>query len=199
MRVIKLCKGEGNGVDSACLMTAASMLIGKPEEGDETSCVCFVLRSFIIPTNDEMPNGLRNELYGPLVWEILGTKTNDLQVLVERSQCFADWAQEIATAIPFTAAHSVARTAAAYAKDAAATYAKDDARTATATAAAAAAAADVAARAADAADVAADSADAAAAIWRECPEIIRKVAAIGDKRPVETVMTMDALAEALNK
>lgn len=37
----------------------------------------------------------------------------------------------------------------------------------------------------------------AAAIWRKCPEIIREVASIGDKRPVECVISQDQLAGCL--
>jgi hypothetical protein len=34
-------------------------------------------------------------------------------------------------------------------------------------------------------------------IWHMCPEIIRKVASIGDTRPVECVISADQLADAL--
>lgn len=65
-------------------------------------------------------------------------------------------------------------------------------------------AARAAANAADAADAAAWAADAAASnaeskrVWRMCPEIIREVAAIGDRRPVETVIDHETLADALS-
>lgn len=65
-RPLKLCRGAGNGVDSACLMTAANMLTGNGARGDEAVCVCPVIRAFIIPTNDCMADDLRQELYGPL-------------------------------------------------------------------------------------------------------------------------------------
>lgn len=71
---LKLCSGAGNGVDQACLMTATNMLIGQPKLGDRATCVCTLLREFIIPTNDAMPNGMRQKHYGLLPWEIIGTK-----------------------------------------------------------------------------------------------------------------------------
>lgn len=74
----------------------------------------------------------------------------------------------------------------------------------TARAARAAADAANAANAANASDAARATADAAAdaaadAVWRLCPEIIRKVAAIGDTRPVEVVLTREELACKLGK
>ena len=84
MRVLNLCHGEGNGVDSACLMTASNMLIGKGHEGDQNSCVCPILQRFIIRTNDLMPVELLGELYGPLAWEIIGTRNDDRSVIEAR-------------------------------------------------------------------------------------------------------------------
>lgn len=74
MRVIKLGHGPGNGYNRACLMTATSILIGEPEQLDNTGCVCPIIRSIIIPTNDAMPYKILRELYSDLMWEIVGTK-----------------------------------------------------------------------------------------------------------------------------
>ena len=90
MRVIKLSHGKGNGIDKACLMTASNMLIGKGDEGDDNSCVCPIIRSFIIPTNDKMPEDLLGKIYSPLIWEILGTKTDDKDVIQKRAYLFVD-------------------------------------------------------------------------------------------------------------
>ena len=214
MRVIHLTHGAGNGVDKACLMTASNMLIGRGEDGDQNSCVCPLLREFIIPTNDAMPEEMLGELYGPLAWEILGTKTEDTDVLVQRALAFADWAlrevcgvncdpivdertayaAKVAAGNAGNAAYATKDTAdaAAYAADAAAyaAYAaKADANAAATTAYAAEVAAGNAAYAAkDAAAYAAAKdakADANAAVWRKCPGIIRHVAAIGGTRPKE--------------
>ena len=214
MRVIKLCSGSGNGIDQACLMTASNMLIGRGEDGDQNSCVCPLLRSFIIATNDVMPGDVRQELYGPLVWEILGTRNNDIEIMQKRAFAFADWAvRDVCgidcvpivnkqTAADAADAAESAFYAAAAAAESAFYAAADAARAAAAAYAAAAAesafyAAAAAAESAFYAAAAARAAARAAAIWRKCPEIIRRVAAIGDKRPVETVMTMDELAEQL--
>ena len=92
MRLIKLTHGQGNGINKACLMTASNMLIGKGQDGDKNSCVCPVIRKFIILTNDKMPESLLGEIYGPLIWEILGTKTDDIEVMRQRAYLFADTA-----------------------------------------------------------------------------------------------------------
>ena len=93
---LRLCHGAGNGVDTACLMTATNMLIGCGNKGDEAVCVCPVLRAFIITTNDCMPDALRQELYGPLPWLLIGTKTYDIGVMVRRAEILSDAAQELA-------------------------------------------------------------------------------------------------------
>ena len=93
---LRLCHGAGNGVDTACLMTATNMLIGCGNKGDEAVCVCPVLRAFIITTNDCMPDALRQELYGPLPWLLIGTKTDDIGVMVRRAEILSDAAQELA-------------------------------------------------------------------------------------------------------
>lgn len=90
-REINLTHGAGNGVDKACLMTASNMLIGKGEDGDNSSCVCPILRRFIITTNDAMPIGLLGELYGPLAWEIIGTRNDAPEVLAARTFKLVDW------------------------------------------------------------------------------------------------------------
>jgi hypothetical protein len=260
MRVINLTHGAGNGTDKACLMTASNMLIGKGELGDINDCVCLLLRRFIIITNDVMPIPLLRELYGPLVWEILGTRTDDPVVLQQRAFAFADWAvREIAPmALDAQGLHEAANKLrglsaitdkesaqnaadaadAAYSARAAADAAAADARAARAARAAADAAAASAAATDAAYDVATDAAyaahaaraaaadaaraaaadaaahavahaaayavvhasDAAAtdAIWCKCPEIIRRVAAIGDKRPVEICMGVEELADSLH-
>ena len=223
MRVINLTHGAGNGIDTACLMTASNMLIGRGEDGDNNSCVCSLLRLFIVLTNNPMPLPLLRELYGPLAWEILGTRNDDPAVMRARACAFADWSvREIA---PLTlesiglsaeadklrslseivddqsarAAADAARAAADAADAADADDAADDADYAARAAADAADADDADDAADDAARAARAAADAArsANAWRKCPEIIRRVSAIGDKRPVECVIDAEQLARAL--
>ena len=91
MRVIRLTRGSGNGVDEACLMTASNMLIGCGEQGDKNNCVCPLLRAFILPTNDSMPKDTLGELYGPMVFEILGTRSEYRSVMTARMLAFVDW------------------------------------------------------------------------------------------------------------
>ena len=217
MRVVNLTHGSGNGVDKACLMTAANMLIGKPEEGDNCGCVCPVIRAFIITTNDEMPEPLLSELYGPLVWEILGTKSTP-EVELQRAYLSADFA--VRTLVPIVldnygavteaeslralpaivdqqsadAANSAARAARA-ADAAAAAYAANAADAAAASRAARAA--DAAYAAARAAYAAANAAANSAAVWSLCRDHIRAMVAIGDTRPVETVISHDVLCDRL--
>ena len=91
MRVLNLCHGKGNGVDKACLMTASNMLIGKGKHGDYNSCVCPILQRFIFRTNDRMPVELLGELYGPLAWEIIGTRNDKRSVIEARVFKLVDW------------------------------------------------------------------------------------------------------------
>lgn len=224
-KIIHLTHGAGNGVDTACLMTASNMLCGRGADGDYNSCVCLVIRSFIITTNDAMPEALLGELYGPLAWEILGTRTDDPSVERQRAYRFSDWAvREVAPIAldakglheqaaklrglepvvdqPTAADAGNAAYAASYAADAGnaanAAYAGNAATSASYAACAAAYAAYAGADAAHAACAAAAYAGAdAETIWRKCPDIIREVAAIGDRRPVETVIGHDELADAL--
>ena len=203
MRVINLTHGKGNGIDKACLMTASNMLIGKPEDLDNNSCVCPLLRKFIIITNDNMPLKLLRELYTPLIWEILGTRNDDPVILQKRTYCFADWVVrdicnldvteivDIKTALAaLAAAHAAAHAAANVAN---AVYAANYA------AYAANAATNAVANAANVANAATNAANAVKVTnnWEKCPEIIRKVAAIGDKRPVEIVLSETELRETL--
>ena len=193
MRVIKLCSGKGNGIDTACLMTASNMLIGRGEDGDENSCVCPVLREFIIQTNDVMPDDLRAELYGPLVFEILGTRNDDVEVLRQRALAMADWAvREIEPiALDEAGLKIMADTLRSLPEIV-------DRQTADATFAA------VADAYATYTALAVNAVYAADPIWRLCPEIILRVAAIGDLRPKSgfdqssCVLTVDELADVLS-
>jgi hypothetical protein len=147
------------------------MLIGKPEELDKTSCVCPVIRAFIILTNDAMPEDLLQEQYGDLPWVILGSRTDDLEVELKRAYHFADVAARVITPLALNGVglpqeaeklRSVAKIVdknAAYAASCA-TYAAADAAAHAVAHSAAYAAADAAAHSADAA--ASQAADAAA-------------------------------------
>lgn len=86
---LKLCRGAGNGIDKACLMTAANMLIGRGDAGDEAVCTCEVLRGFILRTNDAMHWQTRRRLYGPLPWSLVGTRTTDVKVHLRRAEILA--------------------------------------------------------------------------------------------------------------
>ena len=218
MRIIKLTHGTGNGIDKACLMTASNMLIGKGQDGDNNSCVCPVIRSFIIKTNDKMPENLLGEIYGPLIWEILGTKTADIEVMQQRAYLFADAAvrefasfvlekigfneratnlRNLPKIIDENTAKLAVADADAYAAEKAAYAAVRAARAANADATNAYAA-DAAYVAAAAAAYAADAADAESRwIWERCAELIIAACKIGDKRPVEPCLTEDQLCEML--
>lgn len=213
MRTLKLTHGPGDGISSACLMTASNMIIGRGEDRDKNSCVCPVIREFIIVTNDAIPESILGELYGPLVLEILGTKTEDLDTMRRRAYCFADWA--VRTVVPI-AQRTMGREAiakrlealneivdASSARAAKTTALEIDAATMPADAAVyvtahpnamtgAVYAANMAARTVKvAARLAGDD------IWKLCPGIILQVASIGDRKPVDIVMTLDDLAASL--
>ena len=193
MRVIHLTHGAGNGINKACLMTASNMLIGRGEDGDNNSCVCQLLQSFIIATNDAMPEELLGELYGPLIWEILGTRNDDPAVIQRRAYAFADWTvREVA---PLALESAGMLTHARTLRELPEIVDIETALAADAYAAARAAA-DAAHAAAYAASARASAAHAAR-IWHMCPDIIRRAASIGDRRPVETVITIDQLAKLL--
>tara|TARA_Y100000593_G_scaffold68386_1_gene125674 strand:+ start:2785 stop:3504 length:720 start_codon:yes stop_codon:yes gene_type:complete len=235
-KVIKLTKGAGNGINSACLMTASNMLIGKGEKGDEVTCQCSLIRTFVITTNDSMPSKLRCKLYSPLIYEIIGTKTTDPDVIQQRAFAFADWAvREIAPlslrAIGLKAQGELlealdpicCRKTAMHAAAAAFLASSDAVRQASSdvsftricsvssvcnSASSSAAfssnagpsfySTDAAGHAAAAASTLGNlNQTAADNVWSKCPDIIRRVASIGDKRPVEAVMSIHQLQDAL--
>ena len=224
MRVLNLCHGQGNGVDSACLMTASNMLIGKGEDGDRNSCVCPILREFIIKTNDRMPLEFLGGLYGPLVWEIVGTRNDDMEVMEARAFKLVDWCVRVQVPALLDRLgddrHEAMRAIGEISDRAAASKARDSIRglfkfDSSASGSAAVYAIDStivvasgspAAAAKYAAYAAAFGADYCPAVrtsrdyWAMFPEIIRKVASIGDTRPKEmpeVVLTDEQLVEAL--
>jgi hypothetical protein len=220
MKPIKLSHGKGNGVDAACLMTATSMLIGKPEELDKTSCVCPVIGSFIRTTNDAMPEDILQEQYGDLPWVIHGSRTDDLEVIQKRAFHFADVAcrqllpialgsdgliieAEKARGLPEIVDAKTARSAIRYAARYAAKSA-EYADYATMSAAMSAEYADYATM--SAAKYAAMSAGYAARyatdgleVWKICRQAIIDACNIGVRNPADTVMTREELSLALNK
>ena len=249
MRVINLCAGEGDGKKTACLMTASNMLIGKPENGDKSSCVCPLLRSFILVTNDAMPDAIRNILYGPLVWEIVGTRNNNNDVLRARLEALARWAffdvtipllrklgvkspldrlDESSSFPEMSAAASevlAPKPIASHITDSwvwtpgdtclsrnwedcelMAYQTVTEARLVAVTANCSVRNAPgfIIERAMEGAAYNAGHAIINAACvdgsyWEKCPEIIRRIAAIGDRRPVERVISLDELADCLDE
>jgi len=186
MRTIKLCRGAGNGIDSACLMTAVSIVSGYEIPDDRPSCVCPILRGFIIKCNDSMPDDLRSELFTPLIWELPGTVTT-LENQILRARVFTHGAQILATYAATYATYAANAAASAASAAYAATYAAD---------------ATYAASAAYAAYAAANAANAANAtskreVYEYCVTLICIAMSIGDKRPVEIVKTPKQLAEML--
>ena len=183
---ITLTHGAGDGKNTACLMTASNMLMGMGHLGDKNSCVCPIIRAFILPTNDAMPIPTLRSVYGNplLAWEILGTATDDNEVITKRSYAFADWSVRKIAPIALRAADLPAQATILenlpQIKDKESAYAANYAANAAAHAAANAAT------------------HAATEIWSLCPEIIRHVASIGDKRPVECAITINQLCEILN-
>jgi hypothetical protein len=77
MKVVKLCHGPGNGIDTACLVTASNMLIGKGHMGDSPTCQCPLIAGIAIVTNDGMPDNVRHKLLTPLIWEIINTRNSE--------------------------------------------------------------------------------------------------------------------------
>lgn len=98
MRTIRLCRGPGNGIDTACLATAVAMLAGEPEHRDSPECLCPVIRSFVVATNDAMNQERRSKLYGDLPWLLIGTNNgcqNGAEVEKQRALVAADYAVRV--------------------------------------------------------------------------------------------------------
>ena len=227
LRAIRLCKGKGDGKTSACLATATAMIAGELEPGDEPECLCPAIRAFVIQTNDAMPDDVRSELYGDLPWVLIGTRTDDKDVMQKRAYLAADYAvrkfapialradglDQYAAKIeslPEIVDKDSASQAAASARAAGASGAARAAYAAGVAADAAAAwwaATDAAWAVADAASARARAADAAAEmveravaskdIWPLCRELIIGMAAIGSKTPIEPCMDREQLAAVL--
>jgi len=90
LRTIKLCRGAGNGVSTACLATAVAMVAGEENPGDEPECMCPVIAAFVRRTNDAMPDDVRAEMYGDLPWMLVGTRTSNELVMQRRGWLVAD-------------------------------------------------------------------------------------------------------------
>lgn len=94
---MKFVHGMGDGKKTGCLMTMSNALIGRPEDLDKSkhNLVCLVMRSFIVSTNDTIPEEILGRVYAPLAEQILGTITKDPKVMQERAIMFAEWADNI--------------------------------------------------------------------------------------------------------
>jgi hypothetical protein len=169
MRTIKLCHGEGNGVDTACLMNAISIITGE-NSGDRPDCVCPVIRSFCVVLNDMMSDDARSRLLTPLIWELPGTRVDDDDVMNARVNVFLDCASHYNTACHSSAFHYTGSTPAYYA-----------------------------ARAANAIHMATQKLplEESEKLLLAAVAAVRAAAAIGDKRPVEVVVSRERLEKQL--
>jgi hypothetical protein len=79
--------------DGACVVELASMLNDEPFS-DRPSSVCPALREFLHSYNDDLPDHLRQELYG-LASEIVGTRS-PAPVTAWRARLCIDWARSLA-------------------------------------------------------------------------------------------------------
>lgn len=181
-KVIKLCKGPGNGVDTACLVTASNMLMGKGGLGDAITCQCPIIAGFIIPTNDYMPDDLRARLYGPLVYEIIGTRTDDLVIEKKRFEALFDWC---CSQVYLDGSSERIRLLASLDKSVQGLDLRREIVS-------------WGPHAEVLGTWVGSWAGYMPGIWERCPEIILEMAAIGDRRPVETVISVDRLSEILN-
>lgn len=184
-------------------MTASNMLIGRGQDGDNNSCVCPLLRTFIIITNDAMPERILGEVYGPLVWEVLGTRTDDPAVLMKRMFVFIERADAILQSVRCSLIASLgcskymmdAKVFAAEVKD----YAEwpgcmevwfpeleHKARR------------PISYIGRVMAHLIHMENHTSTNVCHTCADIIREVAAIGDKRPVECAISQEVLADALS-
>lgn len=207
---LRLCYGAGDGKTEACLMTATNMLIGQPEQEDKAVCVCPTLRGFIITTNDGMPGELRQLLYGDLPWEIIGTRTDDKEAMADRLAVFqrlAEKCQAALTAFGYrvngkfrgdvtdlaneTMLISRSLRSGRVSSDSNLAWPGDMAALIVSTTV-------------DIIDssspntTAEDRACSIQTVWGWCREAILEICAIGDKRPVETVMSVEEMVAALN-
>jgi hypothetical protein len=169
MQTIRLCKGRGTESKSHCVMAATS-IVADEKFSEHPVCVCPTITKVLIIVNDRCPSDeIRERLLGHLPWLIIGTRSTDNKVLVNRTKAFVRYAE-----ITAANAANVARAAAARAVDANAYYAARAAVAAaraavahaTAAAAIGAAAATRAADTAITAIAAVAAADAAAAATR---------------------------------
>ena len=118
MRTIRLCRGRGEEGHSHCVMAATSIVAGE-DFSDRPSCVCPTIASALIVVNDSCPNESRERLLAHLPWLIIGTRSSDISVAIERAQRFAAWAESAAkTAAERAAERSAERAAANAAKTA---------------------------------------------------------------------------------
>lgn len=105
MRVVRLCRGSGDGKTTACLTTAISIISGRPEELDEPSCLCTHIAALARPLNDDMEDDVRACVLGDLPWMLIGTVTDDREVLEARAHLVLEYAILKHSPVIFTADH----------------------------------------------------------------------------------------------
>jgi hypothetical protein len=87
-----LCAGPGDGVNTACWMTAVSMYAGKGASWrDQPACVCRVIRPACVSVNDMMTQSERVRYIWPRRFLPVDTATTDFAVRQARACIAADY------------------------------------------------------------------------------------------------------------
>lgn len=113
---MKLVKGKGNGIDTACLLSAASLKAGL-KFSDMPECVCPTIRAVSIRLNDHpwwRDDEERTAILGPLVDRIIGTagspklQAKRANLAVKRASTYDAAAYTHAAYAPYDAAYDAA-------------------------------------------------------------------------------------------
>jgi hypothetical protein len=96
-RSVKLCHGKGDGVKSACWMTAISMYAGKAASWkDQPECVADTILRMCIALNDNMPDDATRAKYiGSVLFLPIGTGPETPEQAQERAYIAADFAVRV--------------------------------------------------------------------------------------------------------
>ena len=97
---MKLVKGSGSPTEGACLLSAVAWYAGEKDWTDAPECVCPMVRTIGIALNDALPsNAERERICGPLIFRVMGTRTDDADVLRERRRVLVQFAIEQARSV----------------------------------------------------------------------------------------------------
>lgn len=97
---MKLVQGQGSPETGACWMSAIAWYVGEQDWTDAPECVDPTIRSLAIWVNDSLQTDEERERrIGPVMFNVIGTRTDDDNVLLERRRIAVRFAARCARTV----------------------------------------------------------------------------------------------------